>query len=115
MIKDLLAEALPEECWELVLDSTGGQFLDSTGGQCSVFTVASVNSAIALTIAQPFPPCLYPRYLCRYVRYSCQCFDQGMDMKSPFSYILRRKRKGLSHCKDCQKISTFKCQKNVIN
>ena len=88
----------------LFLDSTGGQFLDSTGGQCSVFTVASVNSAIALTIAQPFPPCLYPRYLCRYVRYSCQCFDQGMDMKSLFSYILRRKRKGLSHFKDCQKI-----------
>ena len=57
MIKDLLAEALPEECWELVLDSTGGQFLDSTDGQCSVFTVASVNSAIAMAIAQPFPPC----------------------------------------------------------
>ena len=53
MIKDLLAEALPEECWELVLDSTGGQFLDSTDGQCSVFTVASVNSAIAIAIAQP--------------------------------------------------------------
>ena len=49
MIKDLLAEALPEECWELVLDSTDGQ--------CSVFTVASVNSAIAMAIAQPFPPC----------------------------------------------------------
>ena len=55
VIKDLLAEALPEECWELVLDSTGGQFLDSTDGQCSVFTVASVNSAIAIAIAQP--PC----------------------------------------------------------
>ena len=57
MIKDLLAEALPEECWELVLDSTGEQILDSTDGQCSVFTVASVNSAIAMAIAQPFPPC----------------------------------------------------------
>ena len=41
----------------LFLDSTGGQFLDSTGGQCSVFTVAVVNTAIAMAIAQPFPPC----------------------------------------------------------
>ena len=57
MIKDLLAEALPEECWKLVLDSAGGQFLDSTDGQCSVFIVASVNSAIAMAIAQPIPPC----------------------------------------------------------
>ena len=57
MIQDLFAEPLPEECWELVSDSTGGQFLDSTDGQCSVFTVASVNSAIAMAIAQPFPPC----------------------------------------------------------
>ena len=60
MIKDLLAEALPEECWELVLDFTGGQFLDSTDGQCSVFTVASVNSAIAMAIgySSTFPSML---------------------------------------------------------